>query len=114
MPENDTEMLMLFSFPDQSQSFTLGFEAGKIWEAMDGTGELVIDRGFSEGLPIRADNLLLMQRMAAVRNYTLETGEAKDGWVGIRLTYTPNPKPVMKLVPPVERGEHLPASKEIG
>lgn len=99
MTDNSTEMSMLFSFPDQSESFCYGFEAGKLWAAMDTYGEATIDRGFNEGLPIRHENLLLVQRMAAVRNYTLETKDAGAGWVGILLTYSPKPKPQLRAVP---------------
>lgn len=99
MSADETEMSMLFSFPDQSASFCYGFEAGKLWAAINDYGEATIDRGFTEGLPIRHENLLLVQRMAAVRNYTLETKDVGHGWVGIRLTYSPKPKPQLRAIP---------------
>lgn len=94
----DIEMGLVFSFPDQSESFTLGFEAGKLWAAIDEYGEREIDHGFETGLPIHEDNLEVVRRMAAARNYNVEVGKPEHGWVGIRLTYSATPKPKLVVV----------------
>lgn len=96
--EQNNEMSLLFAFPDQSESFVLGFEAGQIWQEMDGEGRLEIDRGMEAGIPVHDANLVVIQRMAAAGNYKLETGEVKDGWVPIRLTYQGHGKPSLSVV----------------
>lgn len=92
------QMSMVVAFPDQSESFVLGFEAGQIWQAIDGEGHVEIDRGMHEGFPIHESNLTVVQRMAAARNYKLEVGEAADGWIPIRLTYQGHSKPGLSIV----------------
>ncbi len=92
------EMSMLVAFPDQSESFVLGFEAGQLWQEMDGDGKPEINRGMSEGFPIHTDNLTVIQRMAATRNYRLEVGQEADGWTPVRLTYQGNAKPSLSIV----------------
>lgn len=98
--DDAAEMQLLVAFPVDSQDFVLGFEAGGIWQEMDGHGTIEIDRGFDSGIPIRADNIEVIRRMAAVMNYRLETRPEKDGWVGIKLTWVGKGKnkPALKLV----------------
>lgn len=96
----DEEMSLVFGFPDQSESFVLGFEAGQIWQQIDDIGELEINRGFGEGFPVHASNLTVIQRMAAARNYRLEIGVAADGWVPVRLIYQGGKKPILAVVKP--------------
>lgn len=94
------EMGMLFAFPDGSESFVNGFEAGMIWQQIDGDGMLSIDRGFAEGFPVHTANIALIGRMANARGYTLETGHDVDGWTPVRLTYvgTGRAKPALSIV----------------
>lgn len=92
---------LLVSFPDQSESFTLGFEAGQIWQQM--SEKVEIDRGIDTGIPIHADNLTVIQRMAHAAHFELEIGVEADGWVPIRMKYRPKAPPPLKLV---DRGGH--------
>lgn len=86
--QSESEMTLLVSFPDQSESFVLGFEAGQIWQEMDGEGKFLIDRGYNEGIPIHSDNMTVIQNMARVRGYELKTKRTGLGeWTGIQLTY---------------------------
>lgn len=85
---DENEMSLLVSFPDQSESFVLGFEAGQIWQEIEGEGKLVIDRGFSEGLPVHTDNITVIQNMARARGYEIQTKPSgTEGWTGIRLSF---------------------------
>ena len=97
MTDNTPEMSMLFAFPDGSESFVLGFEAGLLWAEMENRGTLVIDRGVKEGFPIHTENMELVQRMASARSYVLESGVAKDGWVPVLLTWKADGKTSAKL-----------------
>lgn len=99
MSDEPTEMSLEVSFPDQSESFVLGFEAGQLWHEMDREGRPVIDRGQEEGFPIHEANLAVVQRMAAARNYRLDVGNAQDGWVPVKLTYQGHSKPALSVVP---------------
>lgn len=92
-----TEMSLLVSFPDQSETFMLGFEAGMIWQEMEG-GALSIDRGFESGTPIHAGNLEVIVRMAAARGYAVEKSGDADGWVPVRLTFAGRAKPALRVV----------------
>ena len=89
---------LFFAFPDQSQSFCLGFEAGQLWQRMQG-GEPVIDCGFLEAFPLRTDNLELVARMAAAGAYSIETASTGfEGWDSVRLTKMSKPKPRLRSV----------------
>lgn len=94
-----SEMSILVSFPDQSESFVLGFEAGQIWQEIDGEGKPEIDRGMDEGIPIHAANIEVIRRMASARNYQVQCGQEVDGWLPIKLVWQENPKPSLKVVP---------------
>ena len=91
-------MGLVFAFPDQSQSFTCGFEAGMIWQRIE-AGEAVIDKGFTEGFPAREDNIELIARMARAGGYTMETHPTGyDGWISVRLSFASKPKPALRVV----------------
>lgn len=97
MTEQNSEMSLLVAFPDQSESFTLGFEAGVIWEQLE-AGSPEIDRGMDEGMPIHTANIEVIQRMAAVKGYHLEIGEHTNEWTAIRLTVQSRPRPKLSVV----------------
>lgn len=102
---------LLVSFPDQSESFVLGFEAGQVFQRMqDGEQEIALT---GHGV-----NLEVFNRTAAAMGYTMtwmppaavgETGGEVDlhgEWLDFR--FVPgSPKPPLSLVPtPVpEQGE---------
>ena len=94
MSENavdDTKYGLLVSFPDQSPSFTYGFEAGEINCRMK-LDEAVIDCGYDEGIPLREENLSLCHRLADLRGYTVEVKAVEQGWIPIRFTRQPRHK----------------------
>lgn len=95
----DAKTSMVFAFTDGSASFVNGFEAGTIWQEIDGEGKSVIDRGFDEAFPVHTENMEVIQRMAAARGYRLETKETGiDGWTAIRLSFVGTAKPILKAV----------------
>ena len=85
----DEDMSLVFAFPDGSAAFVHGFEAGTIWQQIDGEGALEIDRGYETGLPIHTENLDLYRRMAAARSYAIEARPTEyEEWTAMRLRYT--------------------------
>lgn len=68
----------LVPFPDQSESFTLGFEAGMIWQRMvDGQLEI----GGLDEIATHISNAPVFERMANACAYDLEISDAGDGWM---------------------------------
>ncbi len=63
-----------------------------------GTEPTVSDIARKLSKPLHAKNLTVIQRIAAARNYRLETGEAVDGWVPVRLTWQGSAKPNLSIV----------------
>ena len=96
MSQDPTDYGLVFAFPDQSQSFTLGFEAGMLWQLLQ-QGPPVVDRGVEEGLPLRHENLEVMHRMAAAAGYAVRSLPAEQGWVRVRLTRGAG-RPTLSLV----------------
>lgn len=99
------EMSLLVAFPDGSESFVHGFEAGEIW-AFLGTAKL-LDRGFHAGLPVHTANLEVIRRMAQARGFRVESKpETAKGWTPVLLTYVGegNARPTLKLVSETDRG----------
>ena len=72
------EFRCLVPFPDQSDSFVLGFEAGMIWERMV-KGEAKI--GGLDEIATHAQNKEVFERMAAAQGYDLKVSDAADGWI---------------------------------
>ncbi|NSZ57795.1 hypothetical protein FY145_07095 [Agrobacterium tumefaciens] len=72
------EFRCLVPFPDQSESFVLGFEAGMIWMRMV-KGESHIG-GLNE-IATHAGNEEVFMRMAAAQGYDLQVSQAGDGWI---------------------------------
>lgn len=89
---------LLFSFPDQSENFTLGFEAGMIWRQIEGDGALVVDCGFETGFPIHTANVEVVRRMATARGYDLQVREIDiEGWTAVRLAWVGTGKTAPRL-----------------
>lgn len=65
----------LVPFPDPSESFVLGYEAGMIWQRMN-AGEFKI--GGSDEVATHAANLEVFQRMADAQAYDLEIEPCGD------------------------------------
>ncbi|MBB3411181.1 hypothetical protein FHT87_005134 [Rhizobium sp. BK316] len=72
------EFRCLVPFPDQSENFVLGFEAGMIWQRMV-SGETTI--GGLDEIATHAGNIAVFQRMADAQGYDLMTDDAGDGWI---------------------------------
>lgn len=72
------EFRCLVPFPDKSQSFVHGFEAGMIWQRMV-AGEASIG-GVCE-VATHSKNAGVFQRMADAQGYDIVLEIASDGWM---------------------------------
>lgn len=90
-------MTMLVAFPDQSETFVLGFEAGMLWRRLEAEAEPLIDMGFDEGFPVHTANLEVISRMASSKGYAVETKPVDDCWSAVRLTFSGG-KPKLSVV----------------
>jgi hypothetical protein len=72
------EFRCLVPFPDASDSFVHGFEAGMIWQRMV-RGEQEIG-GISE-VATHSANAEVFQRMADAQGYDLHIDDSADGWM---------------------------------
>jgi hypothetical protein len=85
----EVEMGLLVSFPDQSEVFVLGFEAGQIWERLSA--------GNFEEVTVHTVNSEVIMRMA--RHFRLNThieATGVDGWSVASFTRS---RPVLLVVP---------------
>lgn len=73
------EMALVVSFPDDSQSFANGFEAGMLWTRLE-AGESPIDT--REGMPMRAENQTVFLNMALHHQYVVDIfpTDEKEWW----------------------------------
>jgi hypothetical protein len=102
-------MDLVFAFPDGSASFVNGFEAGAIWQQMDGEGALEIDCGFVGGFPVHTENVEVMRRMARARGYTIEVRPTDySEWTALRFTWvgTDKAKPQLAIVSQPKDSSH--------
>lgn len=83
---------LLVAFEDQSESYVLGFEAGKIWEKMSAATEDEIE------LTIHTKNVETIRRMTIAAGWSAEFIESEvEGWTyanlerGGKVTEKPNP-----------------------
>lgn len=81
------EFRCLVPFPDASENFVHGFEAGMIWQRMV-AGERII--GGDREIATHSQNAEVFLRMAAAQGYDVEIGDDVDGW--IIATFTRRPK----------------------
>ena len=81
--DNSIEMKCLVPFPDGSDSFVNGFEAGIIWAKMENEEEKIGDFGDNEiGLPYHSSNIDVFRRMAAAKGYDIEVEPTKySEWI---------------------------------
>ncbi len=71
-------MNLLIKFPDQSQSFTLGVEYGRLLERIEKGEEYIQNNGF----PIRIENKELLINTCKQFGYTATFGKEEfEGWV---------------------------------
>lgn len=83
------EFRCLVPFPDGSDSFVHGFEAGMIWQRMN-AGEKVIG-GLNE-VALHASNEDVFRRMASAQGYSVEITEDEDQLEWIIVTFAKTPK----------------------
>jgi hypothetical protein len=82
---------LVVAFPDQSETFTLGVEAGMFWQRIE-SGE----RRFS--LTAHTNNLEALRRMATARDLILDAWPAMvDGWAEVEVS-EPDPRPKLQLI----------------
>jgi len=81
---------LFIRFPDQSRSFSLGVEFGRIWEKIERGENIVGNNGF----PIRIDNKELFIDVCEKYNYLPIFGKEYFGewieFIGIKKMFTKN------------------------
>lgn len=94
--DDSSDFAPLVSFPDGSQSFVNGFEAGMLWQRMQ-SGEAVIENA----LPYRQENAIVLERMADAAGYEASIRDVEDGsheWIEVDFTKLPPKKPDLRIV----------------
>lgn len=82
---------LLVSFPDQSETFVLGFEAGQLWEVLkSGSGEMVYS------LTMHTANEEVFTRIGRHYGCTVEFKRLEGGWS--EATVRRSSKPKLQLV----------------
>lgn len=77
---SDSTWNIMVAFPDESASFTNGFEAGIIWALVE-AGQQTIER------TVHAENTEVLQRIARRMGYEIEITESSvSGWSDIIMT----------------------------
>lgn len=80
---DDAEYGLIVSFPDPSESFVHGFEAGMIWARMEAR-----ERKFSA--TVHDENCDVLRRMATASGYEMSaTYTVVDGWIDAEFELTP-------------------------
>lgn len=75
------EFRCLVPFPDNSQSFVHGFEAGMIWQQMvDGIQEIEPLVG------LHGENIEVFRRMASAQGYDFDSEDCGGGWHTAKFT----------------------------
>ena len=81
LSDDDTGFSCVLAFPDQSESFVLGFEAAPYWQRLRNGETLVKTDG---GFPVHQANDELFERMATAAGYAYSK-ELVDGcWMNVR------------------------------
>lgn len=75
---------LLVSFPDQSETFVLGFEAGQLFEALK--------FGQNDDLTMHSANEEMFRRIARHYGYTVEFEAAIEGWSVAKFKRSAHPK----------------------
>lgn len=77
-PPDAAEFRCLVPFPDQSESFVLGFEAGIIWQRMAQKEQII--GGLNE-VATHSENETVFQRMADAQGYDLDIAPCDSEWI---------------------------------
>jgi hypothetical protein len=77
---------LVLAFPDESPSFTHGFEAGRLYELLSSTPSKLTTRISST---IYADNLEFSRRAAVQLGYDIEEQHSSDGFILLSFTKRP-------------------------
>lgn len=83
------EHTLLVSFPDQSETFVLGFEAGQCWERLH--------HGAADEVTMHTANEEVFRRMARHFGYEASFEPSADGWATARFS---RGRPKLRAVPP--------------
>ena len=76
LSDDAAEFRCLVPFPDGSDSFVHGFEAGMVWQRMV-AGEAVIENPIA----FHVENEEVFRLMAAAQGYDIEVEPPSDGWI---------------------------------
>lgn len=90
------EFKPLVSFPDVSDSFAHGFEAGMVWQRMI-AGEIEIDNA----VPYHSQNADVFEAMADAMNYDIEVKHLEDAfheWCNVVFIRRPARRPKLTVV----------------
>lgn len=91
--DHATDYALIVSFPDQSETFVLGFEAGMIWERLQ-AGETEID------VNVHTSNIEVLNRMCVAAKVTPKFQPTNvSGWTNFSIKSGVR-KPDLKLVKP--------------
>jgi hypothetical protein len=94
MSDESVDFKPLVSFPDQSDSFVHGFEAGMIWQQMqDGASPIG-----THGLPYHTENVEVIKRMADAAGYqVIDVTRVDDCWTSVVIDKLPQSKAAPKF-----------------
>lgn len=88
----DSDYGLLVSFPDQSESYVLGFEAGCLWEVLKaGHGDMIYS------VTMHTANEEAFTRIGRHYSCTAEFKKLAEGWS--EATLRRNTKPRLRVVP---------------
>lgn len=68
----DSSYGLIVSFPDQSETFVLGFEAGQCWQRLE--------MGNAEDVTMHSENQEVFRRIARNYSYDVHFEPAGEGW----------------------------------
>lgn len=68
---------LLIPFTDQSESFTLGVEFGRLWGMMERGEDVVLNKGF----PVRVKNREVITTACTHYGYVPVFGKEWEGWI---------------------------------
>jgi hypothetical protein len=84
MSEQQEEYGLLVSFPDQSEQFVHGFEAGQVWERLENEKQILI-RGERLSMTVHQANQEVITRMARHYGFSAEFAPESfvNGWCSV-------------------------------
>jgi hypothetical protein len=86
---DDSAFSCVLSFPDQSESFVLGFEAAPFWTRLR-NGETLVKT--DDGFPVHRANDELFRRMAEACGYDYTATPIDECWMNVRFAKVSRPR----------------------